>query len=221
MAIKFLNPAYGNSINQKFREKRFNFFTTLLEGIKSDKPIHILDIGGTEIYWERMKFTANNNVIITLLNLETVPAKNNNFISIKGDACDLSSFKDKQFDIVFSNSVIEHLFSIDNQKKMANEAMRVGKFYFVQTPNYFFPIEPHWLFPFFQFLPFKTRVFLTKNFDLGHYKKSVNKEDAIKRVNEVKLLTEKQMKKLFPGGKVYRETFLSLVKSITMYNFQE
>jgi ubiquinone/menaquinone biosynthesis C-methylase UbiE len=221
MAIKFLNPAYGNSINQKFREKRFNFFTTLLEGIKSDEPIQILDIGGTEIYWERMKFTANNNVIITLLNLETVPAKNNNFISIKGDACDLSSFKDKQFDIVFSNSVIEHLFSIDNQKKMANEAMRVGKFYFVQTPNYFFPIEPHWLFPFFQFLPFKTRVFLTKNFDLGHYKKSVNKEDAIKRVNEVKLLTEKQMKKLFPGGKVYRETFLSLVKSITMYNFQE
>ena len=221
MAIKFLNPAYGNSINQKFREKRFNFFTTLLEGIKSDEPIQILDIGGTEIYWERMKFTANNNVIITLLNLETVPTKNNNFISIKGDACDLSSFKDKQFDIVFSNSVIEHLFSIDNQKKMANEAMRVGKFYFVQTPNYFFPIEPHWLFPFFQFLPFKTRVFLTKNFDLGHYKKSVNKEDAIKRVNEVKLLTEKQMKKLFPRGKVYRETFLSLVKSITMYNFQE
>jgi len=221
MAIKFLNPAYGNSINQKFREKRFHFFTTLLEGIKSDEPIHILDIGGTEIYWERMKFTSNNNVIITLLNLETVPAKNNNFISIKGDACDLSSFKDKQFDIVFSNSVIEHLFSIDNQKKMANEAMRVGKFYFVQTPNYFFPIEPHWLFPFFQFLPFKTRVFLTKNFDLGHYKKSANKEDAIKRVNEVKLLTEKQMKNLFPRGKVYRETFLSLVKSITMYNFQE
>jgi len=221
MAIKFLNPAYGNSINQKFREKRFNFFTTLLEGIKSDEPIQILDIGGTEIYWERMKFTANNNVIITLLNLETVPTKNNNFISIKGDACDLSSFKDKQFDIVFSNSVIEHLFSIDNQKKMANEAMRVGKFYFVQTPNYFFPIEPHWLFPFFQFFPSKTRVFLTKNFDLGHYKKSVNKEDAIKRVNEVKLLTEKQMKKLFPRGKVYRETFLSLVKSITMYNFQE
>lgn len=221
MAIKFFNPAYGNSINQKFREKRFNFFTTLLEGIKSDETIQILDIGGTEIYWERMKFTANNNVIITLLNLDIVPTKNNNFISVKGDACDLSSFKDKQFDIVFSNSVIEHLFSIDNQKKMANEAMRVGKFYYVQTPNYFFPIEPHWLFPFFQFLPFKTRVFLTKNFDLGHHKKSINKEDAIKRVNEVKLLTEKQLKKLFPGGKVYRETFLSLVKSITMYNFHQ
>lgn len=221
MATRFLNPAYGESLNQKFREKRFKFFISLLERIKSEDTIKILDVGGEENYWERMKYIDNTNVEVTLLNLAKVPTKNKNFISIKGDGCDLSSFEDKQFDIVFSNSVIEHVFSMDNQKKMADEIMRVGKYYYVQTPNYFFPIEPHWLFPFFQFLPFKIRVILTKNFNLGHYKKSANEEDAIKRVSEVKLLTEKQMKELFPGGKVYLEIFLGLVKSITMYSFPE
>ena len=102
---------------------------------------------------------------------------------------------------------------------MADEARRVGKCYYIQTPNFYFPIEPHWLFPFFQFLPFNVRVFLTRNLNLGHYKKAVNKEEAVQRINEVKLLTELEMKELFPDGKVYKEILFGLTKSITMYRF--
>lgn len=91
------------------------YFISLMENIKTDKNIQILDIGGTETYWERMKFTERAHVSITLLNLEQVETKRKNFISVKGDGCDLSSYKDKQFDIVFSNSVIEHLFTFANQ----------------------------------------------------------------------------------------------------------
>jgi len=221
MANKYFNPAFGNSINQLFREKRFRFFLSLLERVQSELPIRILDIGGTESYWERMNFVEKNNLKITLLNLEKAPVKYKNIESIKGDACDLSQFGDDQFDIVFSNSVIEHLFSKENQQKMAREAMRVGKYYYIQTPNYYFPIEPHWLFPFFQFLPFKIRVFLTMKFSLGHHKKTKDKRFAIQRVNEVKLLTEREMKNLFPAGNVYREKFLGLVKSFTVYHFPE
>lgn len=221
MAIKILNPEFGNSINQKFRKKRFEFFLSLLAKVQSDKPIHILDIGGTEGYWETMKFTKTNKVHITLLNLEEVNTRNTNFKSIKGDACDLSLFKDKEFEIAFSNSVIEHLFTSENQIKMANEIRRVAKNYYVQTPNFYFPIEPHWLFPFFQFLPFKAKVFLTRNLDLGHYKRAATENEAITRVNEVKLLTERKLKKAFPDAKVYREKFFGLVKSITMYRFPE
>ena len=219
MLLKFLNPDNKDSLNQKFREKRFKFFISLLESVENLESIQILDVGGTEIYWERMDFVNKKNITVTLLNLEKVKTQNDNFISVKGDACDMYLFKDKQFDVVFSNSVIEHLFNYENQKKMANEIMRVGKAFYVQTPNYFFPIEPHWLFPFFQFLPFKLKVLLTKNFNLGHYKKAINEKNAIERVNEVSLLTEKKMKELFPSGKVYREFFLGLKKSITMYNF--
>ncbi len=101
MAIKLLNPSFEKSINQKFRERRFAFFITLLKKIKLDKPVQILDIGGTEIYWERMNFLKNEDVHITLLNLDVIDVKNKNFTSVKGDACNLSAFKDKQFDIVY------------------------------------------------------------------------------------------------------------------------
>ena len=52
-----LDPDNAKSLNQKFREKRFAFFKTLLLGVKKDKPVEILDIGGTQSYWERMNFT--------------------------------------------------------------------------------------------------------------------------------------------------------------------
>ena len=219
MALDLLDPALESSLNQRFREKRFKFFITLLEKIKSDKPVQILDIGGEENYWVRMNYSGDANIQITLLNLEKTATTKNNIISIKGDATDLTKFKDQEFDIVFSNSVIEHLFSKENQKKMADEARRVGKCYYIQTPNFFFPIEPHWLFPFFHFLPVKTRVFLTQNFNLGHFKKAIDREESIQRVNEIKLLTEREMKELFPDGKVYKEVLLGLTKSVTMYRF--
>jgi ubiquinone/menaquinone biosynthesis C-methylase UbiE len=138
------------------------------------------------------------------------PIKYKNFSSIKGDASDLSSFRDKHFDIIFSNSVIEHLYTIEKQKLMANEVRRVGKWYSIQTPNFFFPMEPHWLFPFFQFLTFIVKVYLTKNFNLGHYKKSKSKAAATQRVNEVKLLTENEMKMLFPDGKGEERVFFRI-----------
>ena len=102
---------------------------------------------------------------------------------------------------------------------MANEIRRVGKNYFVQTPNLYFPLEPHWLFPFFQFLPFRLRVFMTQNFDIGGYPKTKDFAKAVNRVKEVKLLSENEMRHLFPDGKCYREKFFLLTKSIVMYKF--
>lgn len=221
MASKFLNSNSKQSLNQKFREKRFQFFKGLLDKLGTKDTIRILDIGGTEAYWENMNFVGNQNIHITLLNLNQFPVKQNNFTSVKGDACDLSEYADGQFDLVHSNSVIEHLFTFENQQRMASEAMRVGKSYYVQTPNYYFPIEPHWVFPFFHFLPVSLRVFLTKNFNLGHYKKAESQEAALNRVKEVQLLSEGEMKSLFPNGKVYREKFLGLTKSVTLYHFPD
>ena len=218
----YLNPVYKDSINQKFREKRFKFFIEQLNKVKAEmpnRPVRILDIGGLEVYWERMNYLNTGDIHITLLNLEKVDTKSNNVISVKGNATNLSEYKDHEFDIVHSNSVIEHLYSKDNHKKMANEAMRVGKYYYVQTPNYWFFLEPHWIFPFFQWLPFGTRVFLTRHFNLGHYKKIPNKDAAKKLVSEINLITESEMKKLFPDGKIYREMFMGMTKSITSYRF--
>lgn len=221
MANKLLNSRLVKSAKQKFRERRFRFFLQQLEKIGTQKPLKILDIGGTQLFWERMNFLHNKNVHITLLNLRQYETKNENFTSVVGNACDLSDYKDKEFDIVFSNSVIEHLFTLENQKKMADEIRRVGKYYYVQTPNYHFPVEPHFMFPFFHYLPKETRIYLTLHFSLGNFPKASSREQAIDWVEERRLLTRKEMVNLFPDGQVYNEPFLGMTKSITMYRFQD
>ena len=192
------------AISTYFRTKRFVFLKALLDNMtKGGKKIKILDIGGTEDYWNSMGLNLGNNIEIVLLNLYKIEVRGAGFSSIKGEACNLEGVADKSFDLVFSNSVIEHLFSIENQQKMANEVKRVGENYYIQTPNKFFPIEPHWVFPFFQFLPFGLKVYLTKNFNLGHIPKAKNKQEAIDLVNEVNLLSKKELIEAFELQKTY------------------
>ncbi|MGV3765457.1 MAG: class I SAM-dependent methyltransferase [Chitinophagaceae bacterium] len=205
-------PKDGGS--QYFREKRFQVFLSFVKLMP--RPIKILDIGGTQSFWEKMNFVNEPDISFTLVNLYPQEATAPNFTCVVGDATNLS-YKDKEFDIVFSNSVIEHLYTWENQIKMANEIRRIGKSYFIQTPNLYFPIEAHWLFPFFQFLPFPLRVYMTQHYDIGGYPKTNDKAKAVDRVKEVRLLSTREMKKLFPGGICYREKFYGLTKSIIMY----
>ena len=197
------------------------FLKALLDNLtKGGRKIKILDIGGTEDYWNSMGLNLGNNIEIVLLNLYKIEVKGAGFSSIKGDACNLEAMADKTYDLVFSNSVIEHLFSIENQQKMASEVMRVGKNYYIQTPNKFFPIEPHWVFPFFQFLPFDLKVFLTQNFNLGHIPKAKTKQEAIDLVNEVNLLSKKELENLFSESKLYIEKFMGFHKSYAAYKIE-
>ncbi len=181
------------------------------------RPLHILDLGGTETYWDSMGLN-DPAISITLLNLEPQAIKNSErFKAVQGDVCDLSAWADKSVDLVYSNSVIEHLYSLDNQAKMAKEVRRVGKSYFIQTPNYYFPIEPHWMLPGFQFLPKGLKVALTRWGNFGYIKRKASQEDAINQVDEVRLLSLKEMQALFPEAIVYKEYWLGMVKSISAY----
>lgn len=205
----------NSSLAHKMRAKRFGFFLSLVNDLP--KPLSILDIGGTIGYWEAMGFQ-EEGVHITLLNLYSEPVDKPGFSSISGDATKLD-FPDQSFDIVFSNSVIEHLFDKNSQQKMASEAARVGKRYFIQSPNYWFPLEPHWMFPFFQYLPVPVRIWLTRNFALGHIPKIADKQKATEQVNEIRLLTRKEMQSLCPSAKIYEEKFFGLNKSFVAYKF--
>ena len=206
-----------DSLVLRSRRKRFDFFLTQLDKLK--KPVRILDVGGTQQFWDSMNFTDGSAIDVSLLNLSHQETGHPNFRSVVGDATDMKEFQDGHFDLVFSNSVIEHLFTWENQVKMAKEIRRVGKNYFVQTPNYWFPIEPHFVFPMFQYLPKSVRVSLISNFKLGNHPKYDDRELAAKKVEEVKLLSIGQMKRLFPDGSIYRDKFYGLNKSIVAYNF--
>ena len=206
-----------NSLGNKFRNKRFNFFYKKLKKLNQDK-INILDIGGSEEFWELRGLAGNDKIRITLINLYSKKTNYSNIKWIKGNACDLSEFKKNEFDVIFSNSVIEHLYTFENQTLMANEVRRTGKYYFIQTPNKYFFIEPHFFLPGFQFLPRKLKIFILTKTKFSRGKK-INFKTAEKKINEIRLLSVKEMKKLFPDSFLYKEKFMYFTKSITVYNF--
>ena len=130
------------SLAVQFRRKRFAFFNSLLSRLR--RPVSLLDVGGAESYWKTMGMNGDDQVFITLLNLTKENVTLPNITSTVGDAREIQ-YEDNSFDVVFSNSVIEHVGSRADQMQMANEVRRVGKRYFVQTPNRYFPLEPHFL----------------------------------------------------------------------------
>jgi len=182
------------------------------------KPVTILDVGGKINFWENRGLAGNKNYKITIVNFEKEKSQYSNIKTKMGDATDLSPFNDKSFDIAHSNSVIEHLYNFENQKKMASEIIRVGKKHIVQTPNKYFFLEPHYLLPFFDIIPKKLKYFILTKTKLSRLKKW-DKKFASQYIEEIRLLSLKEMKELFPNSKIYFEKFLGMNKSFTMHNF--
>lgn len=204
------------SLAVKLRTRRFEFFLRLLESVPA--PVRILDVGGTPGFWRTMPGSGRERLHVTLLNLVRELADGAGIESVAGDATNLSRFGDGEFDVVFSNSVIEHLGSFTNQARMANEARRVGKRYFIQTPNRFFPIEPHFLVPGFQFLPVSVRTWMVSSFDVGWYTRIPDVETARSEVKSIRLLTRADLRRLFPEARVYEERFAGMIKSFVAYH---
>jgi hypothetical protein len=152
---------YGNpkSAPYQFRARRFQHLRPLIDKVIAEKgSCRIADIGGTEYYWEIFgSYVADNPVEITLLNIDAPAVRSAKFISKTADATDLSGYPDNAFDIVHSNSVIEHVGSWDRMSKMAHHVRRLAPVYYVQTPSFWFPYEPHFRFPIFHWLPEQAR----------------------------------------------------------------
>jgi len=198
----------------RMRRKRIVLFVSLLSSLT--RPLTILDVGGVQEFWQWVGLIRDDMKIV-LYNVSPAESKHSTLISMVGDARNMREFKDKEFQVVFSNSVIEHVGTYRHQRQMAEEVQRVGERYYVQTPNRYFPIEPHFLFPFFQFLPLYFRIFLVAHFNLGWRGKILDKREAVEAVKEIRLLTEKELKQLFPGAMIRREKFLGLTKSFIVY----
>lgn len=207
-----------HSLGYKLRNKRFVDFENLLnKHFAKSQTIRILDVGGTAYFWEDKEIFQSGRLAITLLNLTEEENLPKGMRSVAGDATQMPEFDINSFDLVFSNSVIEHLYTWENQLKMAKECMRVGKYYFVQTPNKHFPIEAHYVLPFVQYIPKSwTFAVLTKTkLSRGMRWSSVNAQQYL---DEIRLLSLAEMKNLFPGSNIYLEKFFGLNKSLTAHN---
>jgi hypothetical protein len=131
-----------------------------------------------------------------------------------GDATRLP-FADASFDIVFSNSAIEHVGGPAEQRRMLAEMARVARGgLFLQTPCRWFPVEPHFHFPFFGVLPEATRVWLVQRLDLGHGGRMPDRASAQSRIDGVQLLRRRQLVSYAPTSADLRyERFAGWPKS--------
>lgn len=213
---KFLDNKQDYSFTTKLRRKRFALFKLLIKTLPL--PLKIIDIGGTQEFWETMNF-CEEEVEIWLFNINKINITKPNFRCVVGDARNLNQlFRDKEFDVVFSNSLIEHIVNYDEQCKVAKEIERIGKRYFIQTPNKYFPIEPHFLFPFFQYLPQKIQLWLLTCLGVVWFGKIIDRNRELEILKSIRLLTEKELKEMFPYGTIFKEKILGLTKSFVIHN---
>lgn len=207
MKKSFLNLLL--KISGILRRRRMERFK---ENIPFSGEVRLLDVGGSGDWnWKAFGIDAK----ITVINLNPPPEKCAGTY-VQGSACDMHMFADKEFDVVFSNSVIEHLFSREDQQKMANEIMRVGRSYWVQTPNRHFPIELHLCFPFFQYLPLKWRLVIARHWPLSFQKLRGKPEGAVADAQAI-LLTRTDVEGLFPGAEIICERFMGMTKSLIAF----
>ena len=164
----------------------------------------IVDVGaGRGAALER--FNTTNPIVALDLNPQSSEWLSSPNVSVvQGDGTRLP-FATAEFDIAFSNSVIEHI-PPERQASFAAEIGRVSQRYFVQTPNRYFPIEPHYQLPLFQFLPRRVRQALNRRFTLGW--------QARGNWEEISLLSARDMRRLFPDAEIRRERVLGLTKSL-------
>jgi len=216
---RVVNYNDSKSIGSRFRQNRLELFLPMINNVfKEHGAVNIIDIGGTETYWNILssEILDKKKINITIVNLPGaifVPRRKHFFFK-EADACNLAIFKDKSFHIAHSNSVIEHVGDWRKMVQFAHEIKRVAPRYFIQTPNYWFPIEPHCMTPFFHWLPKPSKIWLVMQFGLGNWERAKNIHTAVKKVERIHLLNSKMFSALFSEAVIKKERVIGFSKSL-------
>lgn len=222
ISTKFAKSVTNNHNNQAFatrlRTKRIAKFIKIVDDVY-DKygKVNIIDIGGTKAYWNILpeNLIEEKNLHFTIIN---IPGSNkmeneDHFTFLEGDGCNLDMFPDKSFHISHSNSVLEHVGDWERMKAYSRELRRVSERYYIQTPNYWFPVEPHCMTPFFHWLPTPVRISLVMHFNLGHWPKQKTVDGAVTTVESARLVNRKMFTALYDDADIYTERLFLLPKS--------
>lgn len=211
-----LNPSVPlmERLQRRWRTRRMQAFADQLGARPGDR---ILDLGGNIEIWA----LARQAYRLTLLNTSEasagtlrpwrLPVNGSEWRTVVGDASDLGRFGDGSFDIVFSNSVIEHLGEEDKVARFASEVRRVGRSYWIQTPAHSFPIEAHTGLPFYWRYPRCLREAWAARQDRLHADEPWH--CPLAQTSYLRLDT---LRRLFPDAEVYTERVCGFAKSWSM-----
>ena len=207
------------------RKARFKWIERLLDDILSRKGVAtILDVGGRRDYWKLLDPAYRSRIHLTILNIEEDVSREDQsddlgiaIQTVVGDGTNMPEYADGAFDLAHSNSVIEHVGLYSNMAAFARETRRVGRAYYHQTPNFWFPLEPHYGLPFVHWLPEPTRMFLHSTVNLGFAKRASSWEGAMARVDHTRIVSRRLLTNLFHDGIHETERFALMPKSLIVY----
>jgi hypothetical protein len=208
-------PAFLRQRQQRFRQQRMRAF---FETFTITPETSILDVGGSADTWSGLPVQPR----VTIINMPRArEAFTDHFDRVGGDACQLP-FADWSFDVVFSNSVIEHVGDFERQQQFSKEIRRVGRAFWIQTPNRYFFLETHLLTPFVHFLPQGLMKAIVRRFSVWEWMANPRPDEKhyfIEHfVNDVHLLGPREMEALFPSAKLRKERWLGLTKSLIAWS---
>lgn len=198
----FLRP-----FSQRARQRRMQSFLVLMN-ISPGRSV--LDLGGQPMIWDNVPC----HLKITILNrpgiAETHHPSHHELRYVEGDACNVEGLDAQSFDVVFSNSVIEHVGAADKRTAFASEVRRLGRSYWVQTPSRWFPIEAHCGMPFWWFYPPSVQRYF-----IARWRRKLPAWTEM--VEETTVLTKSELRRLFPEAKILVERSFGIPKSYVAY----
>jgi hypothetical protein len=194
-------------ISPLFRRRRMK---AMLRFARFTPDTRAIDVGGSVWFWEEAALPCR----VTILNLFSPPPnpRPERYELVQGDATRLP-YADGDFDVAISNSVIEHVGTWENQQRFAAEIRRVAGRLWVQTPARGFLIEPHLITPVVHWLPRKVQRGLLRNFTVWGIMTRPDAARVEAFLDEVRLLTYREMRELFPDCRILRERVLGWTKS--------
>jgi len=201
------DPHTPDSLSAKARGRRWASFA---ERFPDLAEMRVLDLGGEMRSWAPAPVRPKQLMIV---NLTPQQPDGESVRTVVGDACELAgSLRDERFDLVFSNSVIEHVGGHDRCTAFAHTVHEKADHHWVQTPYRYFPIEPHWVFPGFQFLPLRARAEVTRRWRMGRHTNDL--AEAIDASLTVELLSVTAMRHYFPESEIRHERLFGLTKAL-------
>jgi hypothetical protein len=204
---RLTNPNDPRSLSARARARRWD---ELMRRFPALASMRVLDLGGLPDFWRK---SAVRPAHVTTVNLLPAEAGEPWADHVVGDACAPEGLSGKEFDLVVSNSLLEHVGGYARRRQLADAIHAFADRHWVQTPYRYFPIEPHWAFPGLQFLPVPARAAAVRRWPLGHaaIRDRAASTDA---VLATELLSLTEMRLLFPESDIWHERAAGMTKSL-------
>jgi hypothetical protein len=211
-----------HTLRRYTRARRLKLFNEFMKSITG--PIRLVDLGGTVKFWESWGLAKQPLFNVTLVNNHDLdkqysndPIALPNIRRLGADVLTLTAADFAQFDVIFSNSLIEHLPGRELQRQLAQAIIDSGRPYFLQTPNKRSPLDPHFprpYVPFFAAYPRSVQARLLSWSALGSSSVAPSYDAALARLQNYYPLTTRDVRQLFPNARIVIERPLGFPMSI-------